>query len=114
MEIINIVISQAQKAGPAGSVMASQDKHVTKMKKSLTGSIGTSYEPLLERYIGHKVILEMSRGDTVTEYCGILKEYTAEFIEVMDVDYAAPAEQSLKEADLIVPRTRWIVRHLGE
>jgi len=114
MEIINIVISQAQKAGPAGSVMTSQDKHVTKMKKSLTGSIGASYEPLLERYIGHQVIIEVSRGDRTTEYSGILKEYTANFIEVMDVDYVTQSEQSPQKADLIVPRTRGIVRHLGE
>ncbi len=114
MEIINIIISQAQKAGPAGSVMASQDKHVSKMKTSLTGTIGTSYEPLLERYVGHQVILEVSRGEQVTEYCGILKEYTADFTEVMDVDYAPLPEQSPQKADLIVPRTRGIVRHLGE
>jgi len=114
MEIINIIVSQAQKHGPAGSVMASQDKYVSKMKTSLTGSIGTSYEPLLERYIGHRVVTLVSRGDQTVEYCGILKEYTADFIEVMDVDYATQPEQSPQKADLIIPRTRGIVRHLGE
>lgn len=114
MEIINTVISQAQKRGPARAVMTSQDKYVTQMKTSLTGSIGASYEPLLERYIGHRVVTLVSRGDQTLEYCGILKEYTADFLEILDVDYASQPEQSPQKADLIVPRTCGIVRHLGE
>jgi len=93
--------------------MASQDKYVTEMKTSLAGSIGTSYEPLLERYIGHRVVFQVSRGDQTMEHCGILKEYTADFIEIMDVDYATQPEQALQKADLIVPRARGVVRHLG-
>lgn len=114
MEIINIVISQAQKRGPAGAVMTSQDKYVNQMKTSLTGTVGTSYEPLLERYIGHRVVTQVSRGDQTLEVCGILKEYTADFVEIMDVDYAPQPEQPAQKADLIIPRTRGIVRHLGE
>ncbi len=114
VEIINLLINQAKKATPAGKVLTSQDKYVSQMKQELMASAGTSFEPLLERYIGHKVVLEMIKGDKTFEYCGVLKEYTAEFIEIMDVNYAAKPGQPTRTADLVVPRKYGLVRHLAE
>ncbi len=114
MEIVNLLISQAKKATPAGKMLSSQDKYVSQMKQELMGSVGTSFEPLLERYIGQKVVLEMIKGDKIFEYCGVLKEYTAEFIEIMDVNYKIKEDQPARTADLVVPRKRGVVRHLGE
>lgn len=114
VEVVNIFISHAKKAGPAAGVLTSQDKYVSKMKQELAGSVGTSFEPLLEKYIGHKVVLELIKGDKMLEYGGVLKEYTAEFVEIMDVDYKEKEEQTAKKADLVVPRKYGIVRHLGE
>ena len=114
VEIINLLISQAKKATPAGKVLTSQDKYVSQMKQELMASAGTSFEPLLERYIGHKVVLEMAKGDKIFEYCGVLKEYTAEFIEIMDVNYAAKLGLPARKADLVVPRKYGLIRHLGE
>jgi hypothetical protein len=114
VEIVNLLMSQAKKATPAGKMLTSQDKYVSQMKQELMGSMGTSYEPLLERYIGHKVVLEMIKGDKIFEYCGVLKEYTAEFIEIMDINYAVKDDQPARTADLVVPRKHALVRHLGE
>jgi len=114
VEIVNLVISQAKKATPAGKMLTSQDKYVSQMKQELMGSVGTSFEPLLERYIGHKVVLEMIKGDKIFEYCGVLKEYTAEFIEIMEVNYKTTEDQPTRTADLVVPRKRGLIRHLGE
>jgi len=114
VEIVNLVISQAKKATPAGKMLTSQDKYVTQMKQELMGSVGTSFEPLLEQYIGHKVVLEMIKGDKIFEYCGVLKEYTAEFIEIMDINYKTEEDQPARTADLVVPRKLGLVRHLAE
>jgi hypothetical protein len=114
VEIVNLVISQAKKATPAGKVLTSQDKYVSQMKQELMGSAGTSFEPLLERYIGHKVVLELIKADKILEYCGVLKEYSAEFIEMMDVDYAIKQDEPTRKADLVVPRKHSLIRHLGE
>jgi hypothetical protein len=114
VEIINLLISQAKKATPAGKVLTSQDKYVSQMKQELVGATGTSFEPLLERYIGHKVVSEMMKADKVFEYCGVLKEYTAEFVEIMDVDYAVKEDQPTKKAYLVVPRKHGLIRHLAE
>jgi len=114
VEIINLLISQAKKATPAGKVLTSQDKYVSQMKQELMASAGTSFEPLLERYIGHKVVLEMAKGDKIFEYCGVLKEYTAEFIEIMDVNYSPKPDQPARTSDLVVPRKHGLIRHLAE
>ncbi len=113
-EIINLLLSQAKKATPAGKVLSTQDKYVSQMKQELMGSVGTSFEPLLERYIGNKVVLETIKGEKIYEYCGVLKEYTAEFIEIMDVKYTVKQDQPARKADLIVPRKHGQVRHLAE
>ena len=114
VEIVNLLISQAKKATPAGKMLTSQDKYVSQMKTELMATAGTSFEPLLERYIGHKVVLEMFKGDKIFEYCGVLKEYTAEFIEIMDVNYAPALSQLTRKADLVIPRKYRLVRHLAE
>jgi len=114
VEVVNLLISQAKKATPAGKMLTSQDKYVSQMKQELMGSMGSSYEPLLERYIGHKVVLEMVKGDKIFEHCGVLKEYTAEFIEIMDVNYKIKEDQPARTADLVVPRKLGVIRHLAE
>ncbi len=114
MEVINILISQAKKASPAGRAISSQDKYVTQMKTDLVGTVGMSYEPLLEKYIGRKVVLEMVRAEAVVEYCGVLRDYTADFIEIMDVDYKAGPKDAPQKADLVVPRKYGLVRHYAE
>jgi len=114
VEVVNLLLSQAKKATPAGRVLSSQDKYVSQMKQELVGSAGTSFEPLLERYIGHKVVLKMIKGDKLFEYSGVLKDYTAEFVEIMDVNYSVKADQPERKADLVVPKKHGVVRHLGE
>jgi len=114
MEVLNLLITQAKKATPAGTVLTSQDKYVSQMKQELISSVGTSYEPLLERYIGRKVVLELIKGDKMFEYSGVLKDYTAEFIEIMDVDYKAQEDEPVRKADIVVPRKYGVIRHLGE
>lgn len=114
VEIINLLISQAKKATPAGKMLGSQDKYVNQMKQELMGSVGTSFEPLLERYIGRKVVLEMIKGDKVLEYCGVLKDYSAEFIEIMDINYSVKEGEPIRRADFVVPRKLGLIRHLGE
>ena len=113
-EVISLLMSQAKKAGPARGVLTTQDKYVSQMKAELIGSVGTSYEPLLERYIGRKVVLEVIKGEKIYEHCGVLKDYTADFIEIMDVDYTTEEKQNPRKADMVAPRNHAVVRHLAE
>ena len=114
MEVVNLLMAQTKKAGPAGAVLGGQKKYVNQMKQELIGSLGTSFEPLFEVHIGHNVILEFLREEQQVELAGVLKEYTADFIEIMDVDYSVKTDESPRKADLVVLRKYGVIRHLGE
>ena len=114
MEAVNLLMSQAKKATPAGGILTTQDKYISQMKQELAGSVGTSFEPLLEKYIGRRVVLELVKGDKILECCGVLKDYTAEFVEIMDVSYKVKEDQPAGKADLVVLRKYGVIRHLGE
>lgn len=115
VEVVNMLVGRMKGMGVGGAVIGSQTKTVSKLKEELMGSIGTAYEPLIEPYIGHRVVIEIVREGERCEYSGVLKEYTAEFIEILDVEYpSARAGGELKVADLVVPRKVALVRHLGE
>jgi hypothetical protein len=114
MEVVNLLISQAKRTTPAGAMLTSQDKYISQIKQELTGSMGTSFEPLLERYIGNRVVIELIKGEKIFKYTGVLKDYTAEFIEVMDVDYRVKEDKPVRMADIVVLRKYGIIRHLGE
>ncbi len=114
MDAVNLLIGRAKKTTPAGAMLTSQDKYVSQIKQELMGSIGTSFEPLLERHIGKMVVLELTKGDKIFEYPGVLKDYTIDFIEIMDVDYKINEDETARKADLVIPRKYGIIRHLGE
>ncbi|MEN8127715.1 MAG: hypothetical protein ABFR90_07900 [Planctomycetota bacterium] len=94
MEVSNVLLSQAKKTTGAGGLLKTQDKYVSQMKNEMIGSVDTSYEPLLEKYIGHHIV--------------------AEFLEILDVKYWTGNEDNRKKADIILPRKRAVVRHLAE
>ncbi len=111
VEILNLLTNHMSKTTPAGITMSGQQGQISKMQNELYGVFETSYEPLLEDYIGQRVLLELKEGDRWAKYRGVLKDYTAEFIEIIDVEeYGA---EKLK-VDLIVLRKYGIVRHLSE
>ena len=114
MEVVNVLISHAKKTTPSGAMLTSQDKYVSQMKQELISSVATAYEPLLERHIGRKVVLEQVKGDKVLEFPGVLKDYTSEFIEIFDVDYITDQADTPRRADILMLRTCGIVRHLAE
>ncbi|MHC4132085.1 MAG: hypothetical protein ACYSSP_08310 [Planctomycetota bacterium] len=114
LEVINLLVAQAKKTTGAGTVLSSQDKYVSQMKQQIVGTVGTSYEPLLEKYIGHKVVLEIKKNDKDIEYCGVLKDYTSEFISVLDVYYKLDENAAPRKCDLITLRSMGTIRHLAE
>ncbi|MFH1309552.1 MAG: hypothetical protein ABIH85_02595 [Candidatus Omnitrophota bacterium] len=116
-EILNLFIGQVKTKMPAGKVLAGQDKYVSDIQQQTRAMFSTAYEPVLERYIGKKVVLKTVSAEEKIEYSGVLKNYTSEFIEIMDVGIKRKTEKDNIErckADLIIPRTLAAVRHAGE
>ncbi len=58
----------------------------------LGGAIGNAHEPILERYIGQYVVSEIARDEEVEEEYGILKEYSARYIELLNVRVEVPLD----------------------
>ena len=114
MEVSNVLIAQGKKTSVAGGLLSSQDKYVSQMKNEIIGSVDTAFEPLLERYIGRKVVAEFVHQDKPVELVGILKDYTADFVELLDVQYWTGTEDQRKKADILLPRKRALIRHLAE
>ena len=82
-QTVGAIVTFAKKR-PGAAAFAAGDKYVRDIAGTVIEAGGNAYEPILERYIGHRVVLELKRGDDSAEYHGILKEYSAGWIELLD------------------------------
>ena len=112
-ELANVMVAHFQKSGSAGAFLKSQDKYLKQINQNLVESVGSSYDPILEKYIGHKIVFDFIKGEEVKQYSGILKNYTANYIEILDVLYETEGRKA-SIADIIVPQKLGIIRHLAE
>jgi hypothetical protein len=80
------------------SQILSRHKELTESGAQLISStVGNAYEPILEQYIGRYVVVEIVRGDIVEEEYGILKEYSAKYIELLNTKLEVPLEMYLRD-----------------
>jgi len=82
---LGVFLGQAKKAAPGSVVLRNSEKDLTNLSKEIVGHIGNTYDPILENYIGRRVVLEVTKDDVTKELAGVLKEYSAEFLEVLDI-----------------------------
>ncbi len=93
-QAISVFIGQVKKAG-ASTFVSTQDAKIQDTAKTLLGASAAAYEPMLENYIGRKVVLEVMHDGKKHEFCGILKDYTDSFITLLDVPITEEHEFSL-------------------
>jgi hypothetical protein len=113
MEIVTILSGQFEAARP-DSILVSQKAQRSKVEKEVIGTISYSFDALLEKYIGNLVVCEFNMNGIKTKVTGILKDYTANYVEILNVQIKTPNDKEYKVADLILPRTLATVRHAGE
>ena len=112
-EVLGLAMTRAKTANPALATIASQQKSVKRAEKGVVDYLGRSYDPILEKYIGKRVVLEITTVDgEVLEYVGIFKEYSSHFLQVMDISY--PDGDETRICDIIVPRAHASIRHGAE
>lgn len=92
---------------------AASEKYVTNVNKEAVASMDTTYDPLLEKYIGNRVVCNHIHGGKTYELFGILKDYTGQYIELLDAKLVSD-DLTLDKADLVIPRKTNKVRNLGE
>lgn len=85
-QAIGVIVGSSKAQGSKFITEESQD-YFTSLGSNLIGYAGTDYDPLLERYVGVKVVVELREEDTVYEHVGILRDYTADFLEIWDIHF---------------------------
>jgi len=112
-ELLGLAMTRAKTANPALATLASEQKSVTRVEKGIAGYLGRAYDPMLEKYIGKRIVLEITTGkEEIQEYVGIFKDYSQQFLQVMDVSYPDGDQERL--CDIIAPRAHASIRHGAE
>jgi hypothetical protein len=60
---------------------------VSRLTGQAIGQVGAEHDPILERFIGHRVVLELMEDGAVHEHVGIFQEYSSQFLLMLDVSY---------------------------
>ncbi len=85
-EVIGMAIGRARK--PVGQLVGdASESHLQKLGSAALGQIGHKADPLLERLVGSKVVFEMVEEDVIHEHVGVFKDYSADFLEILDVQF---------------------------
>jgi hypothetical protein len=90
VQTTNALLGRRMQQSPQGAMLNQYQQLTSSGAQLLSGAIGNAYEPILERYIGQYVVLEIARGDAVEEEYGILKEYSAKYVELLNVKVEVP------------------------
>ena len=91
-DVVGVVIGRARK--PAGHYITDTSAGYLKtLGSEVVGHMGSAYDPMMETFIGQKVVVEVVEDGNVHEHVGILKNYSADFIQLLDVQF--PYRQDL-------------------
>jgi len=97
-QAFNTFLAQTKKTSTS-ALLATQDARISDTARQIISTSASAYEPILEKYIGHRVVLEIAHEDGIREYCGILKDYSDAFITILDVPVAEEHAFSLIDPD---------------
>ena len=95
-EVIGVIVGGLRR--PAGRYIT--DTGETQLKNlgaTFVSHVGTGYDPLLERFIGHKMVFEVVEDDEIHEHVGIFKQYSPDFFEILDVQFPQRETLALDE-----------------
>jgi len=84
-QAVGILVGYAQVS--TKRITAGSDQYLSKVSASIIGYVGTKFDPLLERYVGTRVVVEVAEGGVVHEHVGVLKDYSADYLQILDVHY---------------------------
>lgn len=105
VQSVGLFVGLAKTRAPGSAVLGSQEKNVTALSSEIIGHVGNAYDPLLEQHLFTQVVVEVTSDDTTRSYCGWLKNYTSEFITLLDAyanasDYRAHPVRPIEPGDV--------------
>src|SRR5207244_9066171 len=66
--------------------VALDEGKVGEMGKTLVSAVPNAYEPILEKYLGHLVVIETLAEPKVVEQKGVLQESSSKYLLTLDVE----------------------------
>ena len=88
---LGMAAGQVGRTSPVGGAIKSQRGGIDELGKTLVGAVGNAYEPILERYIGRPVVLELTNpagsDSPVCELPGYLVDYTDRYVAVFNAQH---------------------------
>lgn len=115
-----MIFGAVRKTRAFSKVQIGDDK-VGEVGRSLINVVPNAYEPVLEKYLGKRVVVESLQVDKILEQAGVLQEYSAKYILVRAAEFlqdipplVESAASSNGQFDVIFPRQIHAVRHLAE
>ena len=98
--------------GHAG--MKAQAGRASTASSAMVGTLGRAHDPLLERYIGRRVVVVVDEQSAdAEEYVGVFREYSLAFLSVADVEFVSDSAAP-RIADILFARPRATVRAAAE
>jgi len=82
-EALNVFLSR-MKGGKSGGMLNTQSDYLKKMGTTALSAVGDSYDPILERYINHRVVVSLQDEHDKDDFCGFLKEYSSGWLSILD------------------------------
>lgn len=101
------------------SQVKDSNKRMNEMQAGLTELVPNAWEPILEKYRGHSIVVERKTSAGVIKESGILEDYSSEYLLVREVRIREPEllgflQKNPKFAgtyDLVYARSSSIIRH---
>lgn len=85
-EVAGVVVGGLRR--PAGRYITDEGEAQLKtLSSDFITHVGTGYDPLLERFVGQKMVFEVVEDDEVHEHVGVFKQYSPDFFEILDVQF---------------------------
>jgi hypothetical protein len=113
VQALNAILGARAVQNPQAIVLSQHKELTASGTQLLSSTVGTAYEPILEHYIGKYVVLEILRGSTLAKETGILKEYSAQYVEILNVKLEVPLHVYLQDRASSVPGVVHIERAPG-
>lgn len=90
VQAVSLLIGVAKsRAQPTAEVLTRDEERVSTLSAEIIGHAGNAYDPLLEKHLFTRVIIDVTRQGTTHNYCGYLADYTSEFLEIIDAQVNA-------------------------
>jgi len=83
-EALNVFLSRMKGGKTGGVLLSTQSDYLKKMGTTALTAVGNTYDPILERYINHRVVVKLEDEFNKDEFCGFLKEYSSGWLSILD------------------------------